>query len=263
MKATVGNDVKLELVSIEVIKKNVGGMCPTLTVEYEFVRRITLVNECQQRDQARNYFLGDYSLPILTYVSKYVYNNVYYQEIWGEYYEFISKENKQIPYYKLRLYANFNNSTLRHYVTAITVRHFVSQKMKEDRIGKRMISIDGTSVSKTEESEKDVIDNPWFNLLIGNDGSDDERFMTLEAYKKIEYVLSRLPERDVKVIKLMVMDDMSGLDAFEELKADLEKTARTPISTWTSKQKQDAMALQKARALKHFNKIVENEKIDF
>ena len=61
----------------------------------------------------------------------------------------------------------------------------------------------------------------------------------------------------------MVMDNVSGLDAFDELEDDLSKTAKIPTSTWTTKQKQDAMALQKARALKHFIKVMNNEKINF
>ena len=263
MMQSVDNQQQPELINFRVIKKDVIGKHPNHLLEHEFVCRITMLNRCLQREEARAFFLGEYSSPILSYVGRFVYRNNLYQELLGEYYEFISKENKQIPYYKLTLYQNFNNSTLRNYITAITVRYFVNMKKKEDYLDKNTTSIDLASKIKIKENEKDVIDNPWFNLLIGNTGSYDGNSISVEAYKKIEYVFSKLPPRDVKVIKLMVMDSMSGLDAFEDLEKDLRVTARTPISTWSIKQKQDAMALLKGRALKHFKKIAENEKINF
>lgn len=263
MILSVDNQQHLELLNFQVIKKEVIGKHPSVQFEHEFVRRITMINQCLQREEARLFFLGDYSSPILSYVVRYVYCNESYQELLGEYYEFISKRNKNISYYKLTLYSNFNNSTLRNYVTAITVRHFVDVKKKEDSIDKQTISIDGAYTIATKENEKDVIENPWFNLLIGNSGNSDENSLSAESYKKIEYVFSKLPERDVKIIKLMVMDNVSGLEAFEELEADLKETAKTPISTWSTKQKQNAMALLKGRALKHFKKITEDETINF
>ena len=124
-------------------------------------------------------------------------------------------------------------------------------------------SVDSASKIKNDGNEKDLIDNPWFNLLIGNKGSEESSSETLETSKKIDFVFSKLPERDVKVIKLMVMHGVSALDAFEELEDDLNKTSKIPTSTWTIKQKQNAMALQKARALKHFLKVINDEKINF
>lgn len=252
-----------ELISFGVIKKGVIGKHPDLLLENEFVRRIVMINHCPQGEEARSFFLGDYSSPILGYVAKSVYCNEFYQELLGEYYEFISKENKQIPYYKLTLYSSFNNSTLRNYITVITVRYFVNLKKKEDNIDKQTSSIDGASTITTKENGNNVIENPWFNILISNRTNNDESSFSAESYKKIEYVFSKLPERDVKIIQLMIMDDLSGLEAFEELKEELKETARIPISTWSVKQKQDAMALLKGRALKHFKKITEDEKINF
>lgn len=263
MDISINTIERMEFLDFEVIKKYLKNNRPQLIVEKEFVRRITLLEDCLQRKQAQCYFNTDFSSPILSYVARYVYNNTYYQEILGEYYEFISKENKNIPYYKLTLYKNVNNSTLRHYVTAITVRYFVDKKKKEDKISRQQLSIEGASKANTKENERDVIDNPWFNLLIGNAGDNHVVEMASEARKKIEFIFSKLPERDVKVIKLMVMHNVSGLDAFEELEDDLGKTAKKPTSIWTTKQKQDAMALQKARALKHFIKVMNDEKINF
>jgi hypothetical protein len=252
-------------IDLEILKKDVGGKHPTLPMEKEFIRQITFIHECLQRKKARDYFLRDFSNPILKYVKRYVYGNNRMEEIWGEYYLFISQENKNthMSYYKLNLYANINNSTLRNYITAITVRYFVNKKAKEDFSNRLRISIDASSDTKKGKKENNVIENPWFNLLIGNNGNEDNWKNDITLYEKINYVLSKLPKRDEKIIKMMVMDDMSGLDAFEDLKDEFERSTRIPISTWTKKQKQDAMALQKSRALKHFNKIVTDENINF
>lgn len=264
MEINTFSEEYLENATIGTIKKGVGGKNPVNAIEKEFVRRITLCEQSDKRDKAREYFLGDFSTPILTYTTVYLYNKPKTKEILSDYYEFISKENKQIPYYKLKLYANINNSTLRHYVTTITIRHFVDKKKKDDNNNRGKISIDGaTTIKNDEENGKDVIENPWFNLLINNNGEDKENTLRAESYKKIDLVFSKLPERDVKTIKLMVMDGVSGLEAFEEMKDDIEKTAKSPVATWSTKKIQDAMALQKARALKHFLKIVKDEKIDF
>lgn len=254
----------LKNLDFKLLKEKLKCKHPSLETEMEFIRRITLIEECSESKLARNYFNGDFSFPILTYVSRYVYANKYnYQHIMGEYYEFISKENKQIPYYKLTLYGHINNSTLRNYVTSITVRYFIGKKKKEDKNVGTIVSIDSASKIKNDGNEKDLIDNPWFNLLIGNKGSEESSSETLETSKKIDFVFSKLPERDVKVIKLMVMHGVSALDAFEELEDDLNKTSKIPTSTWSIKQKQNAMALQKARALKHFLKVINDEKINF
>lgn len=262
MEIYLNIDSDIENLDINLIKRNVGGKHPTIEYEMEFIRRITLVEKCILRKQAENYFLGDFSVPILNYVSLNLYRSTYYQEILGDYYEFISKTNNKTPYYKLALYKNINNSTLRNYVLIITTRHFVSKKKKDDKLSANMISIEGSTIIP-KEKENDLIDNPWFNLLIGNNGTEDEEMDLNIVSEKIEYVLSKLPERDVKIIRLMVMDDYSGLEAFEELKDDLALTAKIPVSTWSKKQKQDAMSLQRGRALKHFNKIVKDEKINF
>lgn len=263
MKIELNYNTDIESLDISAIRNNVCGKNPSLLVEKEFVRRITLLEPSILRAQAQNCFLDDFSKPILEYVSLNVYKSTYYQEILGEYYEFISKENKRIPFYKLTLYNSINNATLRNYVTTITLRYFVSTKERRERKEGLLISLDESSTLKTEKDGSELIENPWFNLLIGNTGDEEETSFSSETYQKIEYVFSKLPERDVKVIKLMVMDNLSGLEAFEELKEELAKTAKIPVTTWSTKQKQDAMSLSRSRALKHFKKIVEYEKIDF
>lgn len=251
--------------NLKVIKENIESKRPNLSYEQEFIRRISQTKTNRQCEEARNYFLKDFSLPILLYISTNLYHQTSWEEIFGEYYEFISKENKEshTPYYKVTLYSKQKDTTLRKYITVITTRYFVDEKIKEDKLNGNMISIDSASTYCENKSGNTVIENPWFNLLIGNKGDDESNDIKPETYQKIDYVLSKLPERETKAIELMVMDDLSALEAFEELEPYLQRNAKTPTSTWTKKQKQDAMSLLKGRALKHFKIIIEHENIDF
>lgn len=263
MEVLIIGNRNLQAMTIPEIKRNICGKHPDLLVEKELIRRITLKEKCATRVIAQDYFISDFSITILSYVSQRVYGKSCFEEILGEYYIFISKENKQTPYYKLTLYNHINDSSFRNYVSTITIRYFTGLKKKNDKAEKLTVSIDGSTTTKKEKNGDEVIDNPWYRLLVSSRGDDGSTEITPETYEKIEYVFSKLPPRDVKVIQLLVMEGMSCLDAFEELKDDLAKTARIPVATWTKKQKQNAMALQRAKSIKHFKKIVENEKIDF
>lgn len=251
---------------LEEIIKNVSGKDPLLACEFVFIGWITQRVEDELCKRSREYFMGDFSRPVLSHVRSYVFHNqCTEQELLGEYYEFITKENvlKNIPYYKLYLYKNRRNTTLRKYVTTITSRYFGAGKIKRDKINRNTLSLDGYS-NDDEKNGENLIENPWFNLLISNRGEEkDEKRVKQETYQRIESVLSRLPEREQLIIKLMVMDCASGLEAFEELEPYMKTRAKIPVSTWTVKQKQDAMSLLKARALKHLKTIIDNENINF
>jgi len=245
---------KLQSATFESIKEDVNGKHPTYEYELEFVRRITLKENCVTSSIARNFFLTDYSRPIIASIAADLYH-CGYEKIYGEYYEFISKENPEtkVPFYKLTLFKGKNNSNLKSYTSTITTRYFTNKKKGEDKKKSktRIISIDEGQRIKTDVFGGDVIDNPWFSLLINSETNKDR---TLE--KKVNNAFSKLPEREQLAINLMVKDDASGLEAFEDLKCYLNPR-KQPISEWSNKQKQDAMALLKGRALDHLKELLE------
>lgn len=235
------------------IKKNVSAKNPTYEYELEFVRRISLKEKCPTSTEAQGYFLGDYSIPFLTVIAADLFH-CGWEDIYGEYYEFISKENHEtkIPFYKLTLFKGKNDSNLKSYTSTITSRYFSSQKKEEERRSKKnkIVSIDEGQTIKQDNYGGEVIDNPWFALLIDKSTSKDA---TMEI--SINNALNKLPEREQLIIKLMVMDDASGLEAFEDL-APYLNPSKLPLSEWSDKQKQDAMALLKGRALKHLKQLL-------
>lgn len=244
---------KLKDAQFDFIQKDVNSKIPTFEYELEFIRRITMKENCRISNQARTFFLVDYSKSFLERIA-YDLFHCGWEEIYGEYYEFISKENYEtkVPFYKLTLFKGEDNSTLKSYTSTITSRYFTNKKKAEDKKKRiiQIVSIDEGQTIKRDNFGDEVIDNPWFVLLIDGNVSKD---VTMET--KVYNALEKLPVREQLIIKLMVMDDASGLEAFEDLAPYLKPTKK-PISEWSDKQKQDAMALLKGRALKHLKQLI-------
>ena len=253
---------KLKMATFESIKRDVNGKHPTFEYELEFIRRITLKENSITSLTARNFFLKEYSTPMLSSIAADLFH-CGYKEIYGEYYEFISQENPEtkVPFYKLTLFQGKNNSNLKSYTSTITTRYFTNKKIVDDKTKNktRLVSIDEGQTLKTDVFGGEAIYNPWFALLLDKEVKKDGVLET-----KVNKAFAELPEREQLVINLMVKDNASGLEAFEDLKDYLNPREDNPISEWDDKNKQDAMALLKGRALKHLKKILrKNEKVNF
>lgn len=240
---------------LDVIKKKVSGKKPVLDYELEFVRRITLREFSQMVEKARNYFLTDYSDNMLKYIAQSICHSRK-EEIWGEYFEFISKEDvdTKTPYYKLTLFKGELGASLISYVSVITTRYFVKTEEKNGRDEERKTSIDADDSLGRKISNEGVIENPWFELLLSDNADEVWRSEREEMYERIEKAMTKLSRRDQLAISLMVMDEVSCLDAFEDLEPYLNPRTDIPTSEWSVKQKQDAMSLVKGYALKHLIK---------
>lgn len=243
---------------LDVIKKRISGKKPILDYELEFVRRITLREFSRIVEAARNYFLTDYSHNMLKYVAQ----NICHcrkEDIWGEYFEFISKEDvdTNTPYYKLTLFKGGLGASLISYVSVITTRYFVKTEEKRAKDEERNTSIDADDSLGRKISNEGVIENPWFELLLSDNADEVWRSEREEMYERIEKAMKRLSRRDQLAISIMVMDEVSCLDAFEELEPYLNPRTNIPTSEWTVKQKRDAMSLAKGYALTHLKRELE------
>lgn len=169
----------------------------------------------------------------------------------GPYYEFISVRGglAKIPYYKVKCFSRKHNSRLRTYLSVISARHFTHLRAKELEDEHLHSYIDAADRESSKKTEPDLKENQWFSLLL----SDDHENLTWEQtilMKKLEQAIAKLPERERRVIQLTVMDDMSGLDAFEELSDLLESEAKTDL------EKQKAIAVLKFRAIAKLRKLM-------
>lgn len=238
--------------SLMEIKRKVLCAHPVLAYEWEFIRLLSSKQPSKSVLEARNFFLEDYSLSILNSIAR----NICHcktLEIFGEYYEFISRPDfaTLTPYYKLTLYENKNGADLKTYVSSITTRYFRRVQQKKVKEEKRLVSMDESDRLVITFSGNEVIENPWFELLLSGGESSGH---ALED-EELRQALGQLPYREQLIIKLTVMDDASGLEAFEELKGYLNP--KIPLEEWNDKQKQNAMALLRGRALQHLKKILD------
>lgn len=222
--------------------------------DLEIARRVV-----ENDTAAVNYFLGDFSAPILDYIGKQIMNTPgclvngevhYYMEHSGEYYEFIgAKFENTIPtWHKLSLYRATQNkggteARLYTYVDVITVRHFIALKQKMDK-------------NKWENLD-DMPESMTISILKEYEGFDEISLAEeKEEYKELDIAWAKLPERDQLILTYLVVQDANPLDIFDEMIQYVD----TKISPdqFSVKQKQDAMSLMKRRAKKHLcNLIVE------
>ena len=243
----------LTTASLSMIKRYVLGKSIIPEYEDELIRRITMIGFSHASEKARAFFLTEYSDGLLNYVALEICH-IDREEIDAEYYTFISQENyyTHVPYYKLALYKRKNNATLLTYVSTITVRYFKHLNAKRKKKEIKFVLVGEQVETSNIFSDNGVIENPWFPLYIQqNDESN-------EITDKLISMIDKLPYREQLVIKLMVMGNASGADAFEVIAPYLNP--EKPISEFTRKNKQDAMSLLKGRALKHLKKLYDNEK---
>lgn len=224
----------------------------TIEGDLEIARRVV-----ENDTIAVNYFLGEFSNPILDYVGKEIMHADgchingdlhYYMEISGDYYEFIgAKFEKNTPtWHKLSLYRATHNrggteARLYTYVNVITVRHFIALKQKMDK--NKWENIDDMPESMSISILKEY--NGFDEILLAEE---------YEEYKELDIAWSKLPERDQLILTYLVIEDMNPLDIFDEMIQYVD--TKLPPEDFTIKQKQDAMSLMKRRAKKHLADLI-------
>ena len=215
--------------------------------ELELVRRVTSVDDTPQRSEAQAYFVDGFSCVMLTEVARVVCHTTR-EDILGEYYEFISKPNFDtgVPFYKVSLYAHVNQATLISYVSVITTRYFTDAEKKKTKMEQATVHIDEHDSISGKLSDLDVIENPWFALLI----DDRTECYDQQLVNDLVTALGRLPYREQLILQLTVADNLTGLEAYEELLPYIPQKERT------LKQKQDIVSLLKGRALSHLKDIM-------
>lgn len=233
----------LELMNkpFDTIKANLSQKKTTYEYELEFVRRVTMKEEAPECLKARDFFLSDYSVPVLKSIA-YRICHCDWRDIYSEYFFFISKKDEKTgtPYYKVALYRGFHQSTLKNYVATITGRYFINEKKKKD---------------------KHLIETIWLELLSYKHSYEIGVEYDSELLEVIRKKMELLPYREQLAIKLLVMDDVSLIDAFEELAPyfKLEK----PIEKYSRLIKQKLIATLKGRAIEHLTKLVKDEIKDY
>lgn len=197
-----------------------------------------------------NYFFGDYSFPILKWViiTLYVPKNkdiraVLYQ-FTGDYYDFVSgpyDDNNKPQWYQLTSYRGYNGLKLKTWLQSHCYQYFSKKKIKSD---------------KQSSFESELIEFVDYETLLGlENGNTECSDKDLFYRERLQRAWSTLSERDKNVLHFLVIEKFHWEDAYNELNCYINpRGSRNVMENWSDKRKQDAMALMKARAIKHLVK---------
>jgi DNA-directed RNA polymerase specialized sigma subunit len=117
------------------------------------------------------------------------------------------------------------------------------------------INIEASDHVKSNFSDEDLKENEWFSLLIAEEDAREATVAYKLLWAKVLKAMSELPERERKLLQLTVMDNLTGLEAFEEL-AD-EMNSKKDQSKMSVKEKQKAVAVLKHQAIARLRKLME------
>lgn len=246
----------------DTIKSNLSRKKPTYEYELEFVRRVTLKEETPEYLKARDFFLSDFSVPILKSIA-YRICHCDWRDIYSEYFFFISQKDEKTgtPYHKVALYRGFHQSTLKNYIATITGRFFINKKKKEDKNPPEVQILSSPSSLETKIKGEILIETVWFELISYKYSYEIGVEYDSELLELIRKKMELLPYREQLAIKLLVMDDMPSIEAFEELVPYFK--LENPIEKYKRDIKQKLVATLKGRAIEHLTKLVKDEIKDY
>jgi len=191
---------------------------------------------------AVKYYIESIGMPIIDYIEK----RIAHCNIAGEFYIFLSDPFDKFAgcpcWHRVSLYKGVN-CKLSTYTSNITCRHFCKVANRE------RICLD----KKSEILE--YVD--YESLLQCDRPADEQDDVQLTMVKK---AYERLSDRDRDVLRELIIEKKSGLEAFSALEHYICPKPHDGLSSeelkksWTQKQKQDAMSLMKGRALERLQK---------
>ena len=192
--------------------------------------------------KAVHYYLTVIGEPIMGHIER----SIMHRDITAEYYMFLSHpfdaEKEQPLWHRVDLY-NGIECLLSSYTSKITCRYFCKlankEKKRKEKEGELLEYVDYESLLKCETTPED--------------GEESQIQCVRQAYQM-------LPERYRCVLRCLVIDQMSALDAFPLLSPFVHPRPKDGLTSdevkeaWTAKQRQDALSLLKGYALKHLQR---------
>jgi hypothetical protein len=232
------HDDNLESVPLKLLIKLITNK-KDINANIEFAHRVIDNN----RD-AVDYYLGYLTKPIVKYLSE----KVMFREMTGEFFDFIShpyNEKKGVFMWKpITYYSGKNNCSLRTYTSDIASRQFYKIRKQEKEIN---------------NSSQDIIEYyDYESLLFLSDTTYSEEDEALDEMKRrLRIAFSKLTEKEKAAIQLLVIDKVSGLEAFDQLKKYLNPKliASGEPDQWSAKEKQNRVSVLKGRALEKLLKL--------
>lgn len=204
-----------------------------MSANKELARRVS-----ENLPDAVDFYISKLGKSIVNYIS----NTIMHRDIFSDYYIFLSSpytEDNSPMWKKVVGYKGRNNCTLKTYTSNISCRHFYKIAQKENK------------EALMHNSLLEYMD--YESLLKCDDANPDDSESKIIRIMRNAFAL--LCQRDQLVLKCLVIDKISSLDAFVILGDYINPRPRGNMSSadvkasLSTKQKQDAVSLLKGRAL--------------
>lgn len=203
-----------------------------MSANMELARRVS-----ENLPDAVDFYISELGKGIVEHISF----SIMHRDVFSDYYIFLSSpytENNLPMWKKVVGYKGKNNCTLKTYTSNISCRHFckIAQKEKKEALA--------------HSSMLEYMD--YESLLKCDTDPDDSESKMIRTMRS---AFALLNERDKQVLKCLVIDKTSSLDAFYILGEYINPRPRNNMSSsevkanLSTKQKQDAVSLLKGRAL--------------
>lgn len=186
-------------------------------------------------NKLHDYFFSKKCYNFLLYISQTLYNEETIYHLTGEFYEFLSKDN----WYVLRKWKKQNDCSLYTYLTRCAINHF-THLVKADKL----------------RSEMEIIPNsPEFMDYLNSLAADEP-----ETEQVTWQAFNMLKERDQLVLRLMILEDYSAMQAAPKIWKYLN--CEESFENLPPKKVQNTIATIKHRALvamfNNINKLKRN-----
>ena len=207
------------------------------TENYSRLSDLELVDRLMSKptdEKLHDFFLTKICRRILRHISLRIFNHDDDTELWGEFYEFISKDDWMV----LRKWESKNGASLTTYLSYCATNYFLHRQLMEKRLSERFVH-----VSSQEEYGQlaDVC---------------DEVEEACYTDKQVRDAFSALNERDQTILQELVIDGHNVMEAapviWEYIKSD------KPLSELDPKRVQCTIAMAKSRAQLALFKALKN-----
>lgn len=186
--------------------------------DQELIERLTAT---PVDEQLHNYFFTRKCRQFLKYISLNICHCESEKQLWGDFYEFLSKDNWSV----IRNWKNRNGATLYSYLAFCATNHFIHKRLAEKKEEQLFV----TSSQSMYEQMAEVADE------------EDE----IQAYP-VKEAFNMLNLRDQVILRMLVIDGNSALEAAPVIWKYIKNSK--PLEEMDPKRVQCTIAMAKHRA---------------
>ncbi len=186
--------------------------------DHELIERLTAT---PVDEQLHNYFFTKKCRQFLRYISLNICHCDNEKQLWGEFYEFLSKDNWSV----IRNWKNRNGATLYSYLAFCTTNHFINKRLAE----------------KKKEELFVTTSQVMYEQLAGVIEEEEE----IQTYP-VKEAFNMLSLRDQVILRMLVIDGYSALEAAPVIWKYIRNSK--PLDKMEPKRVQCTIAMAKHRA---------------